>query len=503
MLWKIIISSACLVLTYPKANLWVLAWVAFLPLFYALEGRKNIQKFFIGYIFGIFLFSGVLYWLVNVSVLGTVILVLLLSFFPAIFCLLYPTQAIFSPLSLIVVPAAWVFTEFMRAHFLTGFPWALLGYSQSTNIEIIQISDITGAYGVSFLVVLVNFVLYTALKKSPKRLYSLIFTLFLMIFIFSYGSNRISRIYPDQRIKVAVIQGNIPQENKWDPAYRDEILNKYSRMTQEALLAKPDLVIWPETSVPGYLEEENDLKKKIASLATEGNVYILAGSIREEEGKIFNSAILMSPEGNIAQTYDKVHLVLFGEYLPLEGGLAWIQRFIDKPIGDFDKGENFTLFDIKTAKAILKEKSIIHATSFYKFGVLICFEDIFPYTARTLVKNGARFLVNITNDAWFGKTSAPYQHAQGSVFRAVENRVAVVRAANTGLSCFIDHRGVITESVSDYTGEEIFIDGFITKEIRPVFAKTFYTKFGDVFAVICSVLALIGFLVYSFKRRGR
>ena len=324
-----------------------------------------------------------------------------------------------------------------------------------------------------------------------------------LILVFSYGHSKILKIYPDQRIKLAVIQGNIPQANKWDPEYRDDILAKYRAMTQEALIAKPDIVIWPETSVPGYIAEEDDLKKEVASLAMDGDAYILTGSIREENGKFFNSAVLMSPEGKITQTYDKVHLVLFGEYIPLKGGLSWIQRFIDKPIGDFDKGEKFTLFDMKTEKAVLKEKSIVRATSFYKFGALICFEDIFPYTAKALVGSGARFLVNITNDAWFGRTSAPYQHAQGSVFRAVENRVPVVRAANTGFSCFIDHRGVITESVSDYAGEEIFIDGFIVGEIRPTFSKTFYTKFGDVFAVICSALALIGFFVYSFKRRSK
>ncbi|MCQ9206573.1 MAG: apolipoprotein N-acyltransferase [Omnitrophica bacterium] len=502
-----VLSAVLLILAYPTFNLEFLAWIALIPLFFALEGKTTKQRFTIGYLFGIIFFSGILYWLVNVSIPGAIFLILVLSFFPALFSTLYPEPPYEPPKSIraagwiLFIPAAWVLTEYLRTHFLTGFPWALLAYSQSFNLPVIQIADITGPYGVSFLIVLVNLGIYSALKKTPGRFYTLFFVFLLLAAVSGYGYNRLRRPYPTQHLKIALIQGNIPQALKWDVKYRRFIMDKYAYLTKEAAKDTPRLIIWPETSVPGYLEEEADLKRWIKDLAKSANAYIIAGTLREDGQDVFNSARLISKEGELLESYDKIHLVPFGEFIPFAKVISRIRAFIDKPIGDFARGKDFTVFKFQSHDAFIGSSNIQKTTEFYKFSTLICFEDIFPDLSRRFVKAGARFLVNITNDAWFGDTRAPYQHAQGSIFRAVENRVPVVRAANTGVSCIIDHRGRVVEYVRSGS-DKTFVDGYAVKSIQPVFSKTFYTRFGDVFSWIC--IAIVGLcLFFAGSARGR
>ena len=495
-----VLSAVLLILAYPTFDLEFLAWIALIPLFFALAGKTAKKRFTIGYLFGVIFFSGILYWLVNVSIPGAISLVLVLSFFPAAFSLLYrePRKV---GIWVLFIPAAWVLTEYLRTHFLTGFPWALLGYSQSFNLPVIQIADITGPYGVSFLIVLVNLGIYIALKKTPGRFYTLFFIFLVLAMVSGYGYNRLRRPYPTQRLKIALVQGNIPQALKWDEKYRRFIMDKYAYLTKEASNDAPRLIIWPETSVPGYLEEEGDLKRWIKGLARSANAYMVVGALREDGQDVFNSARLISNEGELLESYDKIHLVPFGEFIPLTKVISRIRAFIDKPIGDFARGKDFTVFKFQLHDAIASSSGIQKTTEFYKFSTLICFEDIFPDLSRRFVKSGARFLVNITNDAWFGNAAAPYQHAQGSIFRAVENRVPVVRAANTGVSCIIDHRGKVLEYVNS-GGNKTFVDGYAVRSIHPVFAETFYTRFGDVFSWVSIAIVGLGlFLRGSVKSK--
>ena len=278
------------------------------------------------------------------------------------------------------------------------------------------------------------------------------------------------------------MQGNIPQHRKWDLNFRDEIMDRYEMLSREASKDSPDLIIWPETSAPGYLPDEADIFWRIRDLVRDLEVPILLGApTLDDEGiRFYNSAILMSKKGKTIQQHDKLHRVPFGEYIPFERYLNWLRDLIPIEIGDFSRGTEFTIFS-------LQEKPV-------KFGVLICFEDIFPGLVRRFVKKGSRIIVNITNDAWFMKTSAPYQHAQASVFRAIENRVNVIRSANTGLSCFITPEGEITKRVEQY-GEPIFIAGFETESIFTPnqYRETPYTRFGDIFAFL-SIFISIGYL---------
>ena len=230
--------------------------------------------------------------------------------------------------------------------------------------------------------------------------------------------------------------------------------------------------------------------------------FLLVGTIRGEGSLFYNSATLISRKSEATDSYDKFHLVPFGEYVPFEKHIPFFRGLIDKPIGDFASGEESKLLRINIERKTESEASIRREVNFYKFGTLICFEDIFPEISRNFVKQGASFLVNMTNDAWFGKTSAPYQHVQSSVFRAVENRVPVVRAANTGVSCFINQYGKIF-SVLRKDGTEIFVEGVDNARIFPSKKSTIYTKYGDLFCYISIFLFFILLLRQSLKSKKR
>lgn len=490
-----VISALLLILAYPKFDLKFLAWVAFVPLFFSLENKNPKQRFIIGYLFGFIFFSGILYWLINVSVPGAIVLIIILSCAPAMFCLYTPSGIVYD---ILAIPSLWVLTEFLRSHIFTGFPWVMLGYSQYLNLPIIQIADITGVYGVSFLIVLVNFAIYSVIRKFKKRFIHIVIALCGLILTFFYGSYRLQEGYLGVPLEISVIQGNIPQGMKWDPQYKRLILDTYERLTLQAKKENADLIIWPETAIPGFFEGDGYLYTRITDLAKIIDTPLLVGAIRETDSRLHNSAYLISEDGKVLKVYNKIHLVPFGEYIPLEKYIPWLRNFIDKPIGDFDFGDEYTLFRIKAERKGYINESIVKDIRFYNFGVLICFEDIFPYLARNFVKSGAEFMVNITNDAWFGKTSAPYQHLEASVFRAVENRVPVIRSANTGISCFIDQKGRIISFVK-VDGEKTFVEGYKQARIVPSYRRTLYTLWGDIFVSISCVIFITALAIKRWK----
>lgn len=493
-----IASAILLAFSFPSFNLSFLAWISFVPLFIALEDKNLPGRFLTGYLWGIIFFSAIFYWLKNVSYLGGISLVLILSLFPAIFSSYKIRDKWYT---VYAVPALWTAMEFARSTLFTGFPWALAGHSQYQSLPIIQIADYTGVYGISFLILLVNFSIYSMIKKYSKAFGSIVFTLVFLVVTYSYGYYRLKENIGGQPLKISVLQGNIPQENKWDSAYRDDILEKYKILTIEAGRKGPDLIVWPETSLPGLMDGEGNLYGYIKELAGAVEAPFIVGAVRQYGEKYYNSAYMISNTGEILAVYDKLHLVPFGEYIPFEKSIPWFRNMIDKTIGDFDFGRETGLFSIRSTRKIISDKEIVRSTNFLRFGVLICFEDIFPYLSRNLVKKGSDFLINITNDAWFGKTSAPLQHVQSSVFRAVENRVPLVRAANTGVSCFIDQKGRITSTLNE-NGQVIYVRGVLTDEIKHKDIRTYYTQNGDVFAFMCFGIVLLG-IVLDIKEKLR
>ena len=471
-----------LLLSFPNYNLWPLAWVGFVPLFIVIRGKSRTKAFLFSYITGIIFWFGTIYWLAHVTFIGLVILVLYLALYFGIFGLAIRTyQPRATNYELLFIPSFWVLLEYIRGWLFTGFPWALLGYSQYLNLPAIQIADITGVWGVSFLVMLVNVaiveIIWSAKNKLGPRLRIVTILLVLILsLVLSYGYYRLSpqsAACNRHPVKISVIQGNIPQDLKWEPAAREEIIEKYLRLTREALKDKPDLIIWPEAAIPAVIEDSPEYFKEIRDFTGEMRTPLLLGAVRNRGEFYYNNAILLSKDGELAGEYSKLHLVPFGEYIPLRKALPFLETVV--PIGDFSPGKEYVVF----------------ANDTVRFSVLICFEDLFPELSRRFVNQGADFLVNITNDAWFAKSSSPYQHFSASVFRAVENRVPLVRAANTGVSGFIAPSGRIIYA----TG--IFVDDARTEELGFYSKKrTLYSRLGDVFVFICLLFVSYGIIPF-------
>ncbi len=492
-----ILSASLLILSFPKFNLEFFAWFGFVPLFFVIEGKSKAKAFLFSYFTGIIFWLGIVYWLVHVTLVGMILLLLYLSLYFGIFAYLISFFSI--RYTLYAIPSIWVILEYLRSHLFSGFPWALLGYSQYLNLPMIQIADITGAWGVSFLVMMANVVIYTVLRRAYRVLrqkeiisicsYFLPIFLILVSLIYGFYHLRNTQYSIRNTLKVSVIQGNIPQQLKWDIGSRDFIIDKYLTLTKQALRDKPDLIIWPEAALPVVLEEEPQYYERIVNFIKDSRVPVLLGAVTTEENNYYNSALLISGEGRLLKKYNKLHLVPFGEYIPLRKIFRFLETVV--PIGDFAPGKSYTLFSQYT----------IHNTQYtMPFSVLICFEDLFPDLSREFVKKGAQFLVNITNDAWFKKTSAAYQHLQASVFRTVENRVSLLRSANTGVSGFIAPSGKIISLVQD-RGENIFIDGYKTQEIIvPERYLSFYTRYGDVFVAFC-FLVVLALIILPFKKK--
>ncbi len=501
-LWAVV-SGVLIALSFPNAGLSFLAWVALIPLLIALEGASSRTAFRIGFTCGFSAYVIILYW-INIVVIHYGHMPWAVSV--TIFLMLVAWLAMFYGLTTLVarlgeqvgvktaftLPVAWVAFDFIRSFLLSGFPWAMLGHSQYRILPLIQIADITGVYGITLLIVLANVVLYRVLRavsgagvRYPFK--SAMLLLIALIATLVYGFNRLNK--PEATVakplRAAMIQGNIPQDVKWSPDFRDRTIAVYDRLTREAAKGGADLAVWPESAVPFFFQDEPVLAERIRALARELNIYLLLGSpaheLRNGKNTILNSAFVIAPNGETIGRGDKMHLVPLGEYVPLGRFLPFINRIV-AGIGDFSPGEHATPLDVGRTRA----------------GLLVCYEGIFPELAREYVRNGARILVNITNDAWFGRSSAPYQHLSITVFRAVETRTPLVRAANTGITAIVDQNG----HIRTMTG--LFVEGFLTGEIRPGSGDSLYLKIGDAPAWLCVLLSagIVG-LAWFRQRKHR
>jgi len=486
------ISGLLLTAAFPKIEWHLLSWIAFVPLLYAIKNNSAAGgSIKLGFFTGVIHYATLLYWIPGVVVTYGrlpmpvswavfLLLVIYLSLYPMLFAGMLGALAKGGAMHLWHAPFLWTGLEYLRAFLLTGFPWENLGCSQYKWLRLIQISDIFGFYGLSALIVAVNVGLFELCDAlGQKRTVSwkpIVAVALAMTGVLVYGTLRMAQI--DKRAKIApkrtvtLVQGNIDQANKWIPEFRDETLKRYGRLTESASKNRPDLTIWPETALPFYFLHDEIPTAQVFDLVRKSHGYFIVGSpsFRVEEGGIryFNSAFLINPDGNVVGRYDKVHLVPYGEYVPLKKYVPFLGKLVEA-VGDFEPGEAGHTLCLDGEKV----------------GVLICFEVIFPELARAAVQNGARLLVSIPNDAWFGTTSAPYQHLSMAVFRAVETRRALARAANTGISAFVDPVGRILEHTP------IFEEAVRTQGLPLVEDETLYSCYGDFFAVGCIVIACV------------
>ena len=497
-----VLSGLLLTCSFPNIGISWFAWFALVPLLICLRDLPPKQSFYLGFLTGFIHYLTLAYWLAytmrtygHLPAYLCVVILFALSAYLALYVAVFSAAVAGlrkKPLTcLFIISFLWVCLEYIRSFLFTGFPWEFIGHSQFRSLNIIQISDILGVYGISFLIVLSNttiflvFLCLTQKKRQGRKISKSIAAgsifIFIIIFCFYwlYGKRQIKSV--DELSKsagsahVTIVQGNIDQSKKWDPRFQAETTIKYINLSLSAKDHHSDLIIWPETATPFYLIYNTELTQPVQKAVQDIGTYFLIGSpsFIQVNGNIeyYNSAYLIDQEGNVRDKYDKVHLVPFGEYVPFNKWLPFLGKIVAQ-VGDFRSG--------------IKGDTIQWGGN--KLGVQICFEIIFPNLSRAMVKNGALLLVSITNDAWFGKTGAPYQHFSMSVFRTVENRRAFVRSANTGISGFVDPVGRIIAKT------DLFQEAVMTRFVPLLDKITFYTRFGDIFAKLCLVIILINIL---------
>ena len=472
----------------------------------ALEGRSLARAFLLGLTTGVIYFCGTLYWITRVmvvhgglqpwvAVLVNALLIAYLALFPGLFAVVVRRiVARFGPPALMAAPLVWVATELGRTHIFGGFPWVLLGYSQASVLPIAQLASVFGVYGVSALVSGVSAglaVFGLSVGKSPTeagrnaRYVPLLAPFVFVTAIAVWGSARVAAAdwtRTGEPVRVGLVQGNVDQAQKWDPARATAIFDEYLRMTRQAIADGAQVVIWPESSTPFFFEENRPGAEQVRAIARQARVPILLGSDQIDHGppeRYYNSAFLVRADGTTAGAYRKIHLVPFGEYVPLRKLLFFAAPLVEV-VSEFSPGDSAVLLPVNG-----------HLVS-----TAICYEIVYPALVRSFVAGGSELLTTITNDAWFGRTSAPYQHFAQASMRAIENGRYLVRSANTGISGVVDPYGrVVARS-------RIFEQTVIVSQARFLQTSTFYARHGDVFAY-ASVVVSVAMLVFAPASRRR
>jgi apolipoprotein N-acyltransferase len=479
--------------------------VALLPLLIALTRASEIpfgqprpqsfRIFLIGLLAGNVYFWGTLYWLTDtmvtfgglpriLAIIAAGLLIAYLALFPACFGLLFAfaRRRLGFP-ALLLAPAIWVATELGRTYFLTGFPWVLLGYSETSHLAIAQMASLFGIYGVSAfvaapaaVVAYAGFTIFQPRSRSDSTgsaLIAIAVLVVVMIGAILWGQARVEQnelLQQGDPIRVGVVQGNVPQTQKWDTQLADQIFSRYLSMTRQAAAQGARLIIWPEASLPYFYEREPHVANAIAVVAHETNSYLLIGGDQVEfEGNTphyYNSSFLIDPDGKVVGTYKKTHLVPFGEYVPFEKQLYFVTPIVKS---DFAAGPGVNVLPMGS----------------HPLTTMICYEAVFPDLALDAVRAGSQLLTTITNDAWYELSSAPHQHFEMARVRAIEQGRYLVRAANTGISGIVDPYGRVTQR------SELFQPAVFAADIRLLSDRTLYARIGNLFAYACVLVTVL------------
>lgn len=484
---------------FPKISWPFFAWISFIPLLFLISRLTPRRSFLAGWAAGTVFYGILLYWIPAVpahyghlstafSLLIYLALILLLASTWAVFALVFsaihrkdPASAFFA------APYLWVAFEYILSHLLTGFPWGLLGLSQYRNLSFIQISAVTGVYGVSFVLILFQSLFVYSLRTS--RRFPFAAGLIVLVLVHLGGFLSLKKV-PEgpETFTAAVIQGNVSSDMYWSEVAAKDILALFEThldLTKQASDKGARLIIWPEFTVPMCFSCDDPIyqsfKRILSQFVQETRSTLLLGT-NETAGSpgqelYFNTALALGPDLKISK-YAKMHLVPFGEYTPYKKIFGFVQK-MTHAIGEITPGI----------------EPVLHAFEDLRFGSPICYEVIFPDLVRRFAKQGADFLATITNDGWYGKTSAPYQHFSNAVFRAVENRRFMLRAATTGISGIIDPYGRIVAK------SEIGTQTLLTGRVTPFEGLTFYARYGDAFSFLCLTMSAIFFIMSLLKRR--
>jgi len=494
-----LLSGLLSALAFPKFNLSFFIWISLIPFLLIISNKTPKQSFLLGMIAGFSFYSVLLYWIpdvpahfgglsIGISILIYVVFMLFLSLFWAFFSLSFSIiRRSFPHGAYIMAPFLWIVFEYTLAHLLTGFPWGFVGYAQYENLFFIQVASLTGIYGLSFFIVLFQSFFVLSIKTRKKSFFFL--GLVLVLFIHLWGFLSLKRVTPSsETFQASVIQGNVSSDIYWPNLTYEEIqqiFDEHLDLTNAASLSGSQLIIWPEFSIPLCFscpsEYYQNFKKSLFQFVQEKNRTLLLGTNEmlpyQDTNQYFNTALCLSPDLSFTE-YHKIHLVPFGEYIPYPKIFSFFSK-MTHAVGEITPGKELLLHSFKTSL----------------FGSPICYEIIFPNLVRKFTKNGAQFLTTLTNDGWYGQSSAPYQHFAIAVMRAVENRRFLLRAATTGISGIVDPYGRILVK------SELETQTFLTGQITPMSTKTLYSRIGDVLAYISLTLSFLFLILALIKRK--
>jgi apolipoprotein N-acyltransferase len=416
------------------------------------------------------------------------------------------------------IACAWVAHEWIRGWLFTGFGWNGLGVALHANWPLIQIAEFTGVSGLSFMVVFANVIALTTVRRlilearaqAMRPHYDLTLTMAAIVGVLAFGVHAAQNRLPEKPLRVAAVQANVPQQQKFDPQFTRKIFDQFTRLSGIALLrggcptcntdeSSPpaalgpplDLLIWPESSMPTPVLQDEESHQFVVDFSASTTTDLLLGTLDVEGERDYNAALLVSDAGQNVQIYRKIHLVPFGEYIPLRHSFPPFAIAASKWVpGDFDAGKDYTVFRLTNRDV--------------QVAPLICFEDTIGELTRQFVLKGANLLVDITNDGWFLHSAGSQQHLLNAIFRCVETRRPMVRGANTGVTCFVNRFGRVIQVLQDGNGST-FTEGVLTGEIGVPTAHelTFYTQHGELFAKVCAWVTLIAIVVMIFLRWRR
>ncbi len=539
-----ILCAAC----FAPFNLTWFCWIALTPLVAAIwfSGGESRHPWFrnllLGYVAGLAFFWIVFSWLTTVTVLGWFVLEFYMAIYFAIwawFCgLLRPrerkrqsagagklrqmlaqarntntpprspwTKSTNNLRLALVIAAAWTALEWLRGWVFSGFGWNGLGVALHDYWPLIQITEVTGVAGLSFLVAFANVIFVTtayrlvveARTRVVRPHFDFTVTMAAIVGVLIFGLRAAQTSLPTKSLRVAAVQSNVPQTQKFDPQFTRRIFDQFRRLSEIALRSNPppDLLVWPESSMPGPVLADQESYKFVMDLAASADTDLLLGTIDVDKQDIYNAALLVSDGGEHVQVYRKIHLVPFGEYVPGRHTVPLLAQIVgDQVPGDFKEGREYTVFTLTNSE--------IHVAP------LICFEDTIGELTRQFVlpneaSPGANLLVDVTNDGWFQTSAGSHQHLANAIFRCVETRRPMIRAANTGVTCFINEFGRVIQILRDETGST-FTEGVLAGEIKVPTEQelTFYVRHGELFAKACAAITLITIiLTIALRAIGR
>ena len=497
-----LLSVLLLVLAFPDFSLWPLAWVGFVPLMAAIARQPGSRRaFLLGWLVGSAFFYATCYWLTHsmihyagISVwLSYALLIpgaLLVGLFPALFAAaLARLVRIWGARALFAAPILWVALEWMRLN-VTGQLWNAIGYSQAFHPSLIRVASWGGVYAVGFLIVTVNAALaFACLRRTAKGV-----TIAALViggtafFLVGLNFHFLSEFQVERRNEVPTVvvalQPNVSMDFDKTTQEMDELLNRHISESERGLSEAKDktwprLVIWPESPMNFTYGADQGLRDRLTQFAQQNHTSLILNSQEPapNDGS-YNSALLINEEGRLTAQYDKIRLMPFGEYVPLPRWLPGSDH-VRAIVGGFTPGSRYTLMPAGTVRA----------------GVFICIESAYPWIARTLTAEGANVLINISNDGYLGRTPVMRQHLANTIFRAVENGRPILRVTNTGITAYIEANGKVSDATIGF--QEAVRTWTVSGR---GYRTTFYTKYGDLFVGVCSVLSLL-LIALSIKFR--